>query len=879
MSPPAVQRLRDLLHQAFRLDDADVCVGVPRLIAHRRAALVAFIDEQLVPSITARTGDVAAVCDSLSTFLARYLDGGDVHPLPRYQDGAYALPHDGSEWRLAWANEAQHHLGDSPPAAWIVQLAQGRLHLRVVQAEPTRPEPGPGRRLVAARPLVQFEGDDLIVRLQLVHAPGRQSSHLDEIEAAVLGRGKGLSGALSVRIGKQTVLRRHLDRFARRRADEDFVHRDLRGFLRRELDRFVVGEVLQADGLTTATLARAEAVRALGGAVADFLGELEDLRLRAFRRPKLVLRPTEAAPPDLLVSVDRLPLDLLPVVEANAEQLAAWRHDLGVAPQPGSLGEQAGLVVQTRFFDQPFSDRLLEHVGDLDEATTGWAVHGDNVQAMRLLAPLLGGRCALLCTDPPYNTGSDDFVYRDHLRHSAWLTMMRDRLEAARALLAPDGALLLHIDENEQARLALLLESMLGAERRLGTLIWKKKAGGSSDAAGFVMDHEYVLAWAMEGGASLADDPHAKVTTRYPHRDEHGAYGLERLDKQSLGYQASLDFPIEGPDGTYTVEHKDPAHKVARWRWSTSTVAERKDELVFRWPYVYTKNRAKDGARPRSLLVDERFGRTRRGKTELTERFGRAVMSFPKPLALVEHLIRVACAPDGWVVDPFAGSGTTGEAVLRLNRAEGARRRFVLVEQGDHFETVLRPRLLKAAYASAWAKGLPNGADPCSILVRVLRLESPRDALDSLPLDEPRPGTSPMAAFAEGLAGRGVFEDRRVQTSRDGAWVQEWADRETTFELLLGLRVRGALARSEGRFVWGEVGSARVLLAWRSCDDPALHRVLRERWPHLPFDRIYVLGDTDLGRHRRPDESWQVHDLEAAFVAAVQAGAGWGAPP
>ena len=179
----------------------------------------------------------------------------------------------------------------------------------------------------------------------------------------------------------------------------------------------------------------------------------------------------------------------------------------------------------------------------------------------------------------------------------------------------------------------------------------------------------------------LRNDPKAEVTTSYNKVDEDGrCYSLDRLDKQSLGYQESLDFPIKGPDGkNYTVIHKNPNHKVARWRWGKETVSKRYDELVFKWPYVYTKNYEKtDGAKPRSLLVDERFGRTRTGKTDLKAIFDVEVMDFPKPVRLMRHLLDIVVDNGDIVLDFFAGSCPLGQAIFESVEWEAVR--FILVQ-------------------------------------------------------------------------------------------------------------------------------------------------------------------------------------------------------
>lgn len=209
-------------------------------------------------------------------------------------------------------------------------------------------------------------------------------------------------------------------------------------------------------------------------------------------------------------------------------------------------------------------------------------------------------------------------------------------------------------------------------------------------------DSEYILAYAKSSDfLQLADDEGRTVTTSYNREDENGRYSLDRLDKQSLGYHASLDFPIEGPDGViYSVHHADLEHKVARWRWSKDTVAERYDELVFENGCVYTKNYESEGAMPRNILFEERFGRTRSGKTELFSIVGPNDFDNPKPSKLISYFLSLFPNNDCTVLDFFAGSGTTLNAVMRSNFLDGGKRTCILVTNNENqiCETVTYPR-------------------------------------------------------------------------------------------------------------------------------------------------------------------------------------------
>jgi len=386
----------------------------------------------------------------------------------------------------------------------------------------------------------------------------------------------------------------------------------------------------------------------------------------------------------------------------------------------------------------------LENSIDFDTAENVFIV-GDNLEVLKLLQKAYNDKVKLIYIDPPYNTGND-FVYNDNFsdglrgyleytgqldnegnrtsadadtagrKHSRWLSMMYPRLVLARNLLTQDGAIAISIDDVEVANLRGLMDLVFGPENFVAQLIWKSKSGGANDSRWFATDHEYVLVYARSAGdLTVEQDPDAEVTTSYPYTDERGSYGLERLDKQSLGYLVSLDYPITGPDeAVYVVEQRDPRHPNARWRWSRATVAERFNELVFKDGRVYTKNYSKAGAIPRSMLSEERFGRTRTGKTELAKLVDGAPFDNPKPPQLIRFLVNVLTRPGDLVLDFFAGSGTTGDAVYRAS-AEGVGRRWLLVQLPESpapgsqaaqrgyrvISDVTRERLVAAAKAQA----------------------------------------------------------------------------------------------------------------------------------------------------------------------------------
>ena len=349
------------------------------------------------------------------------------------------------------------------------------------------------------------------------------------------------------------------------------------------------------------------------------------------------------------------------------------------------------------------------------DTTKNLYIEGDNLDVLKVLRETYLGRVKMIYIDPPYNTGND-FVYNDNFSqgrknferrsglfdeegnqtldpmqrnteangrfHTDWLNMIYPRLKVARDLLTEDGVIFMSIDDSEVENLRKISDEVFGEKNFVANLIWKSKSGGANDSKYFAIDHEYILVYTKNiNNFNINIDKEASVTTSYNRKDEKGEYSLDRLDKQSIRYSESLDYAIIGPDGTeYRPKHKDPAHPNATWRWGRDTVAKNYDLLVFENGNVYTKNYKKEGAIARSLLLEDRFGRTRTGKTDCYALFERDLFSNPKPFKLVRFLEIIASDKDSIVLDFFSGSATTAHAVMKLNAEDGGSRKFIMVQ-------------------------------------------------------------------------------------------------------------------------------------------------------------------------------------------------------
>lgn len=334
-------------------------------------------------------------------------------------------------------------------------------------------------------------------------------------------------------------------------------------------------------------------------------------------------------------------------------------------------------------------------------------VEGDNLDVLRSLAP---GSVDLVYTDPPYNTGND-FAYADRFRapdgaragrHAAWAAMMRPRLEAMRDVLSERGALFVSIDDNEAARLRLMLDEVFGEECFVAQVVVNLNPKGRQLGRGFATSHEYVLVYVRDPGACAIDASSAEhvdeadfpLTAPDGRRFRH--LPLRNTNKKFNPVTArTLHFPLYGDpasgrvattafEGSVELLPVFGDGRPAVWRWSAPLVDERPDDLVCRTIRGRLGERAdvfqrdwlhRDGGRRkklRTIWLSEEIGSTDTAVAELKDLVGH-VFESPKPTGLVRRILGTM-PPDAAVLDPFAGSGTTGHAVALANAEDGGTR-------------------------------------------------------------------------------------------------------------------------------------------------------------------------------------------------------------
>ena len=553
-----------------------------------------------------------------------------------------------------------------------------------------------------------------------------------------------------------------------------FINKNAREFLEERFNLWMYQYLFQEESIfEQSRLDQLQAIRDTAFDIIEFIAQFEDELRKVWEKPKF------ARSVHYVMTLDKLPRKLIKKIVSHSgigKQITEWRQlnlvdknfsseNLHRLPEKlnidnGLSDEFLFLPLDTKYFESLKLD-ILDTLGDLDLTLDGEVVHSENWQALNTLRSRFSGQIDCVHIDPPYNTKSRGFLYQNEYRHSSWLTMMENRLEATVDLLTDSGDLLCHIDENEYERLHLLFEKfdILDA----GTIIWDKKnpmLGGT----GIAMQHEYIL-WRSRKDSSIRLRPaigklildkvdalirnHGSVNEQVRSefrkwiRDYNELSGGERayelIDDNGRVYRGvSMSWPNETkPPEKFFIPLVHPVTgnpcPVPQRGWSRTP--EKMQELLERNEIIFGKD---ENVQPtRKVFLSSITGRqvssviqdAGRGKNDI-DKLG---LQFPycHPISLYKNLLGAATSPDSgdWVFDYFAGSGTTGHAVIELNKDDGGDRRYVLVEMGDYFHTVLIPRLKKVIFSKDWKNGKPTSNHGTSHAFKYYSLEQYEECL------------------------------------------------------------------------------------------------------------------------------------------------------
>ena len=328
-------------------------------------------------------------------------------------------------------------------------------------------------------------------------------------------------------------------------------------------------------------------------------------------------------------------------------------------------------------------------------------IHGDNLLALKALEQEYTGRVKCVFIDPPYNTGSAFEHYDDGIEHSLWLSLMRDRLELLKRLLADDGSLWITIDDNEAHYLKVLCDEIFGRANFITNVIWEKSDSPKMDSRFFSSRHDHLLVVAKNVESVKLSRLPVETQQHYNKTSEDGRrYYTKPLRAMGSGEDTrearpTMYFAITAPDGA-KVYPKKPDGSDGRWRWGPEKYAEEVSRIEWvkgrgGWtPYFRIYEETSKGRPPETIWVHSEVGSNRTSKAEVKALFGENdLFTTPKPEALIARVLQIGTLPGDLVLDSFAGSGTTGAVAHKMGR------RWIMAELGEHCDTHIVPRLRK----------------------------------------------------------------------------------------------------------------------------------------------------------------------------------------
>lgn len=1010
------KKLVRLLRELFQIDQADLDFGIYRIMNQKSDEINDFLENDLIPQVEeaflehqsgdrkhieaeiekvveqakglgadpetlpkykelkAKLSDTTDVKElenevfsRLYDFFRRYYNEGDFLSLRRYKAGVYAIPYEGEEVKLHWANADQYYIKSSEYLRdYSFKLPDGKsVHFKLVEAGGEvgnkKAEQGKERRFVLAEeePLA-IEDGELFIRFE--YRPDAEKRKQEKINEATLDAvlsSKGFEdwiARLSIlapteKNPKRTILEKHLAGYTARFTFDYFIHKDLGGFLRRELDFYIKNEVMFLDDIENETapkveqfLSKIKAIRKIAHKLIKFLEQLENFQKKLWLKKKFVVET------NYCVTLDRVPEELYPEIIRNKEQIEEWKRLFAIDEIKGDLVTKAYsepltidflkanpyLLLDTKFFNEEFRNVLLSSKDNVDEQCDGLLINGDNFQALELLSSTFGNTLKTTYIDPPYNTHASEILYKNDYKHSSWLCLIESRIKAARTLLGDDGIICVTIDDFEFHNLKAMLSKVFESSNYLGTASIRNNPQGRSTVKGFSINHEYALFYA--NGAAVKSVGRLKHTKeqieRYNEIDSNGKRFLwenfrktgtdsHRSDRPKQYYPIYYDGSIIRIPKMEWVEVKKKWDNIEEPKKNEEAfwpIDENGTERVWKWGHervidnpshikvsegngnekqVYRRNYLNvEGPLPPTWWDKAKYAAGSHGTNLLTDIFGSShTFPFPKSIYAVEDCLRVAGVTGSTeILDFFGGSGTTGHAVINLNREDEGNRKYILVEMGDYFDTVLKPRIQKIVYSKDWKDGKPVSREGISQMFKYIRLESYEDTLNNLELTRTKAQQDLlksnknlkeeyMLSYMLDIESKGSasllnidsFEDPfsyklKVATSDVGESKPVNVDLVETFNYLLGLVVQKISVVDGFKVIEGNLRTGeKTLVIWRKIkekDNDALDSFFSNQdygSKEKGFERIYINGDNNLANLKTDSSKWRVFLTEEEF--------------
>ena len=635
----------------------------------------------------------------------------------------------------------------------------------------------------------QVRPDGTIVFQVEYSSHGSKTKMLDILRAL---RGEGVQPG-------EDLLQRAFRVFEKQSEVDYFINKDADRFLKEQFDLWMYQYLFDGQNVwLQRRIEQLQALKRIAFSVIDFIAQFEDELVRVWNKPKFVRNSHYVITLDRIAERDADLLARVLAHEGMTAQVAEWR-ELGMVGddfQPDDVwdrdlfGQRLDDVYQYLPLDTRYvSDLEPEVVGlfdHLDTALDGWLIKSENYQGLNTLLPRFREQVKSIYIDPPYNASESEILYQNQYKNSSWLSLIENRIRLSRSYLSDDGILCITIDDYEAHQLRSWLDGFFSPNNYLATVVIRNNPSGRATVRGFAVNHEYALFYSHdESSAELGRLPHSEVQIeRYDEFDEDGrrfewenlrksSRGSDRADRPKQFYPIYFDQVVqkmripslewqeelnawkileESQENEVAIYPIDQFGTERVWSYGLDRAIEELDQMLVRtrndkYEIYKRKYLQQEGVLPRTWWDKSAYSARDTGTRMLKDLIGPSnAFDFPKSVYAVEDCLRVSNLESGDLcLDYFAGSGTTAHAVMNLNREDGGRRKYILVEMADHFDDVLLPRVKKVAFSDAWKDGLAQeGGQGMSHFVKYYALEQYEHVLrnatyveDAQPFDNP----------------------------------------------------------------------------------------------------------------------------------------------
>ena len=964
------EAFRKKLQEIFMMDHAELDFGIYRIMNHKRNQINDFLDNQLLPQVEQTLKEYVKTDDSLqqeltkaiegcknlgidpdtnpkvqqlrqqiaqsstgiddlqntvfsrlTQFFSRYYEGGDFVSQRRYKTGgnsAYAIPYNGEEVKLYWANYDQYYIKTSEYFKnYTFKLRDGRRIFFVLVDASTeqnnnKSTEGMERRFDVLRneeglPVFEEMDDEFHISFTyelMMKPPKQEIFNKNAFEALSVMIPKSWQDLLVKEnvTDKVVLLEKHIKAYTDKNSFDYFIHKDLGGFLSRELDFYIKNEVFVIADLDAAKLqsqlAVVKAIERVGQKIIDFLAQLENFQKRLWLKKKFVVQS------DYCITLDRVPEKYYPEICANDEQRKEWVRLFAIDEIKGDMMTEAYcepltieflkqnplLVLDTKFFSLQFKHKLLADIEGLDEQTNGLLIKSENLQAINLLTRTFSSNVRGCYIDPPFNLGENaDYLYRVDYKDSTWLTLLYDRVLGIKKLLMDDGSIFVRCSHDGNMILRQLLNQTYGQDNYRNEIVLRR-------------------AEETKGDLNKQFGTIKSITVNYDNLYWYSKYPNSRFSKiikpisaeKSDAHWHSFWKALDRPTMRYEILGIDLSNHYGQWMWEKNRAfAAVKNYEIYQEQFE-----------PKGISLEDYWVQT--GKSlEFVKRDGDKIGSIkywipPRTETMADtnwldikgyankwgfktensegvlkRVIDSLSEKDDYIIDCFLGSGTTAAVALKLQR------KFIGIDMGDHISKIAYPRLKYVLNGEK--SGISNS---CTYrgggCFKYIRLEQYEDTLNNLEVNDGfgKPDNESYVLrymldteTRDSLINTKDFVrpfDYTIKTTRDNELVDTPVDLVDTFNYLIGLHVDSIHWHKDDNICVVEgtthIEKEHALVIWRNQDvikNDDLNDFFRKQdYSTLDreFDVIYVNGDNTLPNIKSDEEHWKVRLIEQELM-------------